>query len=147
MLLLIPVITILLLLMVAPCIINCLTYFVSAQVNKLQYAVPVPQGYIKLRPTIENITQAQMDITKGLLRLASGGGSIPLTIPVQQEVARETSMSLFLKNWASHLLRGECQVARIGKRNPKWQWLKDKEGKSPLKQNKGRSEDQSENLR
>ena len=34
--------------MIAPCIINCLTYFVSAQVNKLQHAVPVQQGYIKL---------------------------------------------------------------------------------------------------
>ena len=45
-------------LMIAPCIINCLTHFVSAQVNKLQYAVPVPQGYVKLWPTTENITQA-----------------------------------------------------------------------------------------
>ena len=36
-----PVITILMLLMIAPCIINCLTHFVSAQVNKLQHAVPV----------------------------------------------------------------------------------------------------------
>ena len=43
--LLIPVITILMLLMIAPCIINCLTNFVSAQVNKLQHAVPVQQKY------------------------------------------------------------------------------------------------------
>ena len=35
------VITILMLLISAPCIINCLTHFVSAQVNKLQHAVPV----------------------------------------------------------------------------------------------------------
>ena len=41
--LLILVITILILLMVAPCITNCLTNFVSAQVNKLQHAVPVQQ--------------------------------------------------------------------------------------------------------
>ena len=54
--LLIPVITILMLLMIAPGIINCLTYFVSAQVNKLQHAVPVQQGYIKLQLTTENIT-------------------------------------------------------------------------------------------
>ena len=33
------------------------------------------------------------------------------------------------------------------KRSPKWQWLKDKQGKSPQKQNKGRSEDQSEAVR
>ena len=56
--LLIPVVTILMLLMIAACIIDCLTHFVSAQVNKLQYAVPVPQGYVKLWPTTENITQA-----------------------------------------------------------------------------------------
>ena len=34
----------------------CLTHFVSAQVNKLQHAVPVQQGYIKLHLTKENIT-------------------------------------------------------------------------------------------
>ena len=54
--LLIIVITILMLLMIAPCIINCLTCFVSAQVNKPQHAVPVQQGYIKLQLTAENIT-------------------------------------------------------------------------------------------
>ena len=54
--LLIPVILILMLLMIAPCIINCLTHFISAQVNKLQHVVPVQQGYIKLHPTMESIT-------------------------------------------------------------------------------------------
>ena len=39
--LLVLVITILMLLVIAPCIINCLIHFVSAQVNKLQHAVPV----------------------------------------------------------------------------------------------------------
>ena len=52
----VPVIMILILLMIAPCIINCLTHLVSAQVNKLQHAVPVQQGYIKLYLTTENIT-------------------------------------------------------------------------------------------
>ena len=42
----IPVITLLMLLMIAPCIINCLAHFVSAQVNNLQRAVPVQQKYI-----------------------------------------------------------------------------------------------------
>ena len=37
--------TILILLMTVSCIINCLTCFVSAQVNKLQHAVPVQQRY------------------------------------------------------------------------------------------------------
>ena len=54
--LLIPVIIILMLLMIALCIINCLTHFVSVQVNKLQHTVPVQQGYINLHPTTENIT-------------------------------------------------------------------------------------------
>ena len=40
-----PCYTILMLLMIAPCIINCLTCFVSVQVNKLQHAVPVQQRY------------------------------------------------------------------------------------------------------
>ena len=33
------------LLMIVPCIVNCLTCFVSAQVNQLQHAVPVQQRY------------------------------------------------------------------------------------------------------
>ena len=41
----------------------------------------------------------------------------------------------------------DCQVVRTGKRSPKWQWLEDKEGKSPRKQNKGLSKDQSEDLK
>ena len=59
--LLIPVITILMLLMIAPCIINYLAHFVSSQVNKLPHAVPIQQGYIKLHRTTENITHSQMD--------------------------------------------------------------------------------------
>ena len=54
--LLIPVSTILMLLMIAPCIVNCRTHFLSAQVNKLQHTVPVQQGYIRLHLTMENIT-------------------------------------------------------------------------------------------
>ena len=42
------------------------------------------------------------------LRPARGGGPIPLAVPVQQEVARETLKPLFPKNWASHLFRGDC---------------------------------------
>jgi len=44
---------ILMLLVIAPHIINCLTHFVFAQVNKLQYVVPVQQGYIKLQLTMK----------------------------------------------------------------------------------------------
>ena len=35
------------LLMIVPYIINCLTHFVSAQIKKLEQAVPVQQEYIK----------------------------------------------------------------------------------------------------
>ena len=52
-----PCHAILMLLMIAP----CLTLFVSAQVNKLQHAVPVQQGSIKLQPTMENITHPYAD--------------------------------------------------------------------------------------
>ena len=75
------------------------------------------------------------------MRLARGGGLMPLTTPAQQEVARETSMTLLPKNGASYLLRGECQVVRIGKRSPKWQYLKDKERESSGKQNKRKPAD------
>ena len=98
--LLVLVITILMLLVIAPCIINCLIHFVSAQVNKLQHVVPVEQGYIKLQPTTEKISLTlRWTLLQELwgLRLAKGGGPKPLAIPVQQEVARETSMSLFPK--------------------------------------------------
>ena len=40
------------------------------------------------------------------LRPARGGGPMPLAVPVQQEVARETLKPLFPKNWASHFWRG-----------------------------------------
>ena len=33
------------------------------------------------------------------------------------------------------------KVVKIGNRSPKWQWLKDKEGKGPQKQNKGGSKE------
>ena len=55
---------------------------------------------------------------------------MPLAIPVLQEVARETLKPLFPKNWAFHLLRGECYVGRTGKRNLKWLWLQTRKGKA-----------------
>ena len=62
-------------------------------------------------------------------------------MPLHQDVARETLTPLFPKNWASHLVRGECEVVRIGNRNPEWWWLKGKERKSLKKWNKRKSED------
>ena len=52
-----------------------------------------------------------MDTAIRTLRLKTSkrGGPMPLTIQVQQEVARETSMPLFPKTWASRLLRGNVR--------------------------------------
>ena len=73
---------------------------------------------------------------------------MPLTIPVQQEVARKTLTPLFPNNWASHLLGvGGILCRQNRKKESRMTWLKEKEGKSPRKQNKGRSEHQSEDLR
>ena len=55
--------------MIVSRIINCLTCFLSAQVNKPQYAVPVQQGYIKLELTTENITHPSMGTAIRTLRL------------------------------------------------------------------------------
>ena len=40
-----PFYAILMMLMIIPCTVNCLTCFVSTQVNQLQHAVPVQQRY------------------------------------------------------------------------------------------------------
>ena len=93
-----PCYIILRLLMIVPCIINCLTCFVSAQVNKLQHAVPVQPRY---KTTADAMRALRPETSKRR-------GPIPLAIPIQQEVARKMLTPLFPKNWASHLLRGEC---------------------------------------
>ena len=63
-----PVIAVLMLLVIAPCITNCLTPLACAQVSKLQHAEPVQQGYIKLQLTTENISHPQMDTAIRTLR-------------------------------------------------------------------------------
>ena len=107
--LLIPIITIWMLLMIVPCIINCLTHFVSAQVNKLQHAVLVQQRFIKLQPTRKYHSALDgLHYKDSEARLARGGGPVLLPIPAQEEVTREISTILFPKNWASLLLKVEC---------------------------------------
>ena len=131
---------ILMLLMIAPCIINCLNHFVSAQVTKLQHAMPVQLGYIKLQQTTENITHPQMDTAIRTRRPETSKKGGPMPTPSQFSRSHQRELNAPIpKELASHLLRGECQVVRIVNRSPKWLWLKDKEGKSPGKQKKGRS--------
>ena len=71
------------LLMISPCITNCLTFFVCAQINKLQHAVPVQQGYIKLELTTEKTTHPLMDTTIRILGLETSkrGGPMALRHP------------------------------------------------------------------
>ena len=88
--------------------------------QQAQHVVPVQQGYIKLQPTTENITQPQMDTTMRTLRLETSKRGRP-NAPCCPSSAGSSQRDLdapFPKNWASHLLRGECQVVRIGKRSP-----------------------------
>ena len=73
--LLISVITILMLLMISLYIINCLSHFVSAQVNKI--TVLVQQGYIKLQLTMGNITHPYMDTATRINRPETGNRGRP----------------------------------------------------------------------
>ena len=82
--------------MISPCITNCLTFFVCAQTNKLQHAVPVQQGYIKLQLTTEKTTHPLTDTTIRTLGLETSkrGGPMPFVIPTQQEVARDLNVPI-----------------------------------------------------
>ena len=146
--LLIPVITILMLLMIAQYIFNCLTCFVSPHVNKIQHEVLVQQEYIKLHPTMEIITHPQMDTTIRTLRLETskrGRPSAPphpssagcsqrdLDAPIPKELGL---LSLEGRNVRQLEQEKESRIV-VAKR----------QGKSPRKQNKGRSKDLNENLR
>ena len=51
------------------------------------------------------------------LETTRGGGPMPLTIPVQQEVARKTLTPLFPNNWASHLLGVGGILCRQNRKN------------------------------
>ena len=108
MLLLIPVITILMLLMIAPCIINCLTCFVSAQVNKLQHAVPVQQRY---KTTADHGKyHTPLDTAIRTLRLETSKRGRP-NAPCHPSSAGSSQRDLNApvpKELASHLLREEC---------------------------------------
>ena len=59
---------------------------------------------------MENITHPYMDTAIRTLRLETSKRGRPNAphCPSSAGSATETLMPLFLKNWASHLLRGEC---------------------------------------
>ena len=122
--------------------------FCLCQVNKLQHAVPVQQGYIKLHLTMVNITHPQMETAIRTLRLETSKKG-RLNAPHHPSSAGSSQRQLdahIPKELGLPSLEGECQGVKIGKRSPKQWWLKDKEGKTLQKQNKGRSKDQIENL-
>ena len=112
----IPVISILMLLMIAPCIISCLTRFVSAQVNKLQHAVSVQRGYMKLEPTMENTTHPWMDTTIRTLRLETSKKGRPnASHHPSSPGSSQRDLNAPISKELGHLsLEGGCSVVRIG---------------------------------
>ena len=147
--LLVLVIIILMLFMIALCIINCLIHSASAQVNKLQHAVPVQQGDIKLQPTMENITHPQMDTIIRTLRLETSKRGRP-NAPCHPSSAGSSQRDLkapIPKELGLPSLEGGMLGSQNRKKESRMVGLKDEEGKSPRIQNKGRSEDWSEDLR
>ena len=147
--LLIPVITIMMLLMIAPCSINCLTHFVSSQVNKLQHAVPVQQGYIKLQPTTENITHPQMDTAIRPLKLESSKRGRP-NAPCHSNSAGSSQRDLnapIPKELGLPSLEGGMLDSQNRKKESRMVVTKRQRRENPQKQNKGRFKDQSEDLR
>ena len=61
---------------------------------------------------------------------------VPLSYPIQSQCRKLLNCFINIR-----------QVVRIGQRSPEWWWPKGKEEKSLQKQNRGRSEDLSEDLR
>ena len=148
--LLVPVINILMLLVMAPCIINFLTHFVSVQVNKLQHAVPVQQGCIKPQPTMENITHPQMDTAIRTLRLETskrGRSNAPHCPSSAGSSQKDLDAPIPKELGILSLEGGNVRQLEQEKRSQEQRWLKDKEGKNPQKQNNGRSKDWSGDLR
>ena len=149
--LLIPVITILMLLMIALCIINCLTHFVSAQVNKLQHAVSVQQGYINLHPTTENITHPQMDTVIKTLRLETSkrGRLNDPHHPSSAGISQRDLNAPIPKELGLPSLEGGMLGRQNRRRSPKWQLLKDRQrkGKAHEKETKEKSQDRNGNVR
>ena len=133
--LLIPVIIVLILLMIVPYIINRITRFVFAQVNKIQHAVPIQQGYIKLQLTMENITHPQMVTTIRTVRLETskrGKPNVPLHLSSEGSIQRNLDALITKELGLPSLERGMlCSQNR--KKESKQQWLKYKERKKPTK--------------
>ena len=75
-----------------------------------QQATTCSASSTKICKTIADHGKPQMDMATKTLRPETSKRGRPNAPhhPVQQQVARKTSMPLFPKNWASHLLRGGC---------------------------------------
>ena len=146
--LLIPVITILMLPMIVPCTINCLTHFVSAQVNNLQQAAPVQQGYIKLQPNTENITHSQMDTTIRTLRLETskrGRPSAPHHPSSAGSSQKDLSISITKESGLPSLEGGDVKQLEQEKGLQNDGGSQTKKREKATKWNKRKSEDQNEN--
>ena len=112
---------ILMMLMIVPCTVICLTCFVSAQVNKLQHALPVQQRY-KTTANHRKYHSSLDGHSLRTLRPETNKRGRPNT-PRHPSSAGSSQKDLnapIPKELASHLLRGECYVDKIRKRSPKW---------------------------
>ena len=149
MLLLIPVITILMPFMIAPCIINCLTLFVFVQVNKLQDAVPVQQGYVKLQPTTENLTHPQMNTAIRTLRLVTSkrGMSNSPRCPSSARSSQRALDTPIPKELGLPSLQGRMLCSQNRKKESKMSVAKRQRRDKPAKIEQRKFEDRGEDLR
>ena len=132
-----PYHAILMLLMIVPCIINCLTclsllrsisYNMQSQFNK----------DTKLQLIMENITHPQMNTAKGTLRPETSKRGRPKT-PCHPNSAGSSQKDLntpIPKELGLPSLERGMLGSQNRERSPKWQWRKDKEGKSPQNRTK-----------
>ena len=127
-----PCYAILMTLMIIPCTVNCLTCFVSAQVNQLQHAVPVQQRY---KTTADHGKyHIPLDTAIRILRIETSKRGRP-NIPRHPSSAGSSQKDLdtpIPKELGLPSLEGGM-LGRIGKRSPKWRWLKDKEGQRKVR--------------
>ena len=127
-----PCYAILMMIMIIPCTVNCVTCFVSVQVSQLQHAVPVQQIY---KTTANHgIYHTPLDTTIRALRIETSKRGRPNT-PHHPSSAGSSQKDLdtpIPKELGLPSLEGGM-LGRIGKRSPKWRWLKDKEGQRKVR--------------
>ena len=132
-----PCYAILMILMIIPCTVNCLTCSVSAQVNQLQHAVPVQQRY---KTTADHRKyHTPLDTAIRTLRIETSKRGRPNTPhhPSSTGSSQKDLDAPIPKELGLPSLGG----GRLGREN------REKESKMAVAKRQGRSEDQSEDFR